>query len=40
MSKDHVLLASKIAEQPHHYFKVERPTPRAKNPVVVPSEIL
>lgn len=36
MSKNHMLLADKISENPHHYFKVEHNTPAALNPVVVP----
>lgn len=36
MSKNHMLLADKISENPHHYFNVEHNTPAAVNPVVVP----
>ena len=39
MVKDHRLLASKISELPHHYFKVEHSVPGPKPPTVVPSEL-
>ena len=39
MKRDHSLLASKISELPHHYFNVEKTTPRAKNPVIVKTQL-
>ena len=39
MKKNHVLLASKISEMPHHFFRVEKTTPAAKSPVVLSTEL-
>ena len=39
MKKNNVLLASKISEMPHHFFRVEKTTPAAKSPVILSTEL-